>query len=30
MVNWGITCPPDCYCKNPQAKKLVLIEGKKL
>ena len=29
MVNWGITCPPDCYCKNPQAKKLVL-EGKKL
>ena len=27
--NWGITCPPDCYCNNPQAKKLIL-EGKKL
>ncbi len=28
-VNWGITCLADCYCKNPQSKKLVL-HGKKL
>ena len=28
-VNWDITCPTDCYCKDPQSKKLVLT-GKKL
>ncbi len=27
--NWGITCPSDCFCKNPRSKKLVL-EAKRL
>lgn len=27
--NWGITCPDDCYCKDPAVRKLVL-EGRKL
>ena len=27
-VNWGITCPADCFCMDPQSKKLV-VEGKR-
>ena len=25
--NWGFTCPADCYCKNPDVRKLIL-EGR--
>ena len=27
--NWNITCPSDCFCKNPRSKKLVM-EGRRL
>ena len=26
--SWGIKCPPDCFCKNPHVKKLVM-EGRR-
>jgi len=26
--SWGIKCPPDCFCKNPRVKKLVM-EGRR-
>ena len=28
-ATWGITCPPDCYCMDPQARELVR-EGRRL
>ena len=23
-LNWGIICPEDCFCKNPEKRKLIL------